>query len=88
MKESMMILFAMVLIVAITVTAEALTVTDRMISDDFNDGVADGWWLGYNPNGDYGNWQIENGTLVQDKKSDWYPALKKRFLSINERRVS
>jgi predicted ribosomally synthesized peptide with SipW-like signal peptide len=36
--------------------------------DDFNDGNANGWWLGYslaNPI-NFGNWRVENGALVQD----------------------
>lgn len=45
--------------------------------DNFDDGNADGWWLGYSigqPNL-YGNWRIENGALVQDTGLDGVVAL-------------
>jgi hypothetical protein len=55
--------------------------------DDFNDGDADGWWLGYSLNNPsvFGNWRIEDigpphdGTLVQDVGSDAVIALVKNL---------
>ncbi len=46
-------------------------------SDNFNDGNANGWWLGYslaNP-ANNGNWRVENGELVQDTGFDGVIAL-------------
>jgi hypothetical protein len=55
--------------------------------DDFNDGDADGWWLGYSLKTPwvYGTWRIEdigsphNGVLIEDGGSDGYLALIKNF---------
>ena len=41
-------------------------------SDTFNDGDAQGWWLGYpvaNP-ANMGNWRVEDGKLIQDTGYD------------------
>lgn len=46
-------------------------------SDNFDDGNANGWWLGYslaNPTNN-GNWRVENGELVQDTGYDGVIAL-------------
>ena len=46
------------------------------IFDDFNDGDADGWWLGYALKDHlWGNWRVEDGTLVQDTGDDGVMAL-------------
>ena len=41
-------------------------------SDNFNDGNADGWWLGYQQGAPWkpGNWRVEDGMLVQDDGGD------------------
>lgn len=42
-----------------------------VFNDDFNDGNADGWWLGYALKDHlWGNWRVENGILVQDTGDD------------------
>lgn len=49
--------------------------------DDFNDGNADGWWLGYSlavPSV-YGNWRVEDWMLVQDLGYDGTLALVNDF---------
>jgi hypothetical protein len=45
--------------------------------DDFNDGNADGWWLGYSRWTPFltGTWRVESGTLLQDQWGDQYIAL-------------
>lgn len=50
-------------------------------SDNFNDGNADGWWLGYSIGQPtlYGNWRVENETLVQDSGLDGVVALVEDF---------
>jgi hypothetical protein len=49
--------------------------------DEFNDGNADGWWLGYSHanHSVYGNWRVENGVLVQDMGGDGFVALVENF---------
>jgi hypothetical protein len=49
--------------------------------DDFDDGNADGWWLGYSIGQPhlYGNWRIENQTLAQDSGLDGVVALLENF---------
>lgn len=46
-------------------------------SDDFNDGNADGWWLGYSQHTPWvnGNWRVEDGKLAQDQGGDDFIAL-------------
>lgn len=46
-------------------------------SDNFNDGNADGWWLGYSHHTPWvnGNWRVEDGKLVQDQPGDDFNAL-------------
>jgi len=44
-------------------------------TDNFNDGNADGWWIAPNALGDYGDWRVENGALVQHSRGDHYKAL-------------
>lgn len=45
-------------------------------SDNFDDGNADGWWLGFSHNAySPGNWRVENGTLTQDSGGDGFIAL-------------
>ena len=49
--------------------------------DDFNDGDTNGWWFGpshANPSV-YGNWRVENGTLVQDMGGDGFIGLIENF---------
>ncbi|GEM_PF-1438916 len=53
----------------------SVNVSADIFFDDFDDGNADGWWLGYNQFGQYGNWIIENGSLLQDRGGDGYIAL-------------
>jgi hypothetical protein len=60
------------LVFGLTLTAQAYT-----FYDNFNDGNANGWWLGTNPDGAYGNWRVENGTLAQDQQGDLYVAIVK-----------
>lgn len=46
-------------------------------SDNFDDGNADGWWLGYSQHTPWvnGNWRIETGELVNDQPGDQFNAL-------------
>lgn len=54
-----------------------------LLTDDFNDGNADGWWLGYSQHTPWvnGNWRVEDlgsphgGVLVQDNGGDHFIAL-------------
>ncbi len=54
-----------------------------VFSDDFNDGLTDGWWLGYSQHTPWvdGDWRIEdiglphNGVLTQDNGGDHFIAL-------------
>lgn len=77
MRKILVFLCTMVLIITMTVPAEALTVTDGMISDDFNDGDAEGWWLS-----PMGEWSIEIGILSQGSPlgEDWIIGLVDDFL--------
>ncbi len=45
--------------------------------DNFDDGNADGWWLGYSQHTPWtnGNWRVENGVLMQDQSGDQFNAL-------------
>lgn len=45
--------------------------------DNFDDGNADGWWLGYSQHTPWvnGNWRVEDGMLVQDQAGDQFNAL-------------
>lgn len=47
------------------------------IFDNFEDGNADGWWLGYSQHTPWvpGNWRVESGELVQDMAGDDFIAL-------------
>lgn len=65
MKQLLVLLWVMTSIIVITVPAEALTITNGMITDDFNDGDVEGWWLSSR-----GEWSIENGRLRQDNRGD------------------
>ena len=49
----------------------------RKYTDNFDDGNADGWWLGYSQHTPWvdGNWRVEDGTLVQDQAGDAFIAL-------------
>lgn len=51
--------------------------TPTIFFDDFNDGNTDGWWLGYSLKTPsfYGNWRVEDGTLIQDTGGDGVIAL-------------
>lgn len=68
------------LIIALAIVIFGLTVSPSYAGsffDNFDDGNADGWWLGYSmafPS-IYGNWRVENGTLVQDTGYDGVIAL-------------
>ncbi len=42
--------------------------------DDFNDGNADGWWLGCNHHNVYGTWRIEGGVMLEDQNGDHFVA--------------
>src|SRR5688572_11901087 len=64
------ILVAIVILLGLSVsTAYAGT-----FSDNFNDGNAEGWWLGYSQHTPWvsGNWRVETGTLVQDQGADGF----------------
>lgn len=54
-------------------TAQAATT----FFDDFNDGNAEGWWLGYSLEHPWvlGNWRVEEERLVQDANGDSFAAL-------------
>jgi hypothetical protein len=54
--------------------------------DNFDDGNADGWWLGYSLAAplNQGNWRIENRTLVQDRPGDGYIALVDNLQASNQ----
>ena len=56
---------------------QAVSTSAITFSDDFNDGNADGWWLGPSIHTPWvnGNWRVENGTLVQDAPGDAFVAL-------------
>jgi hypothetical protein len=70
-KRSMLVLM-IVLLLTIVQPCQAGT-----FFDDFNDGNADGWWLGYSHTARWiwGNWRVENGTLAQDEGHDFVIAL-------------
>ena len=67
MKRIFTLLLTVVLFLFALNYAYALTITD-----DFNDGNADGWWLGYQQGAPWvpGNWRVEDGMLVQDRVGD------------------
>ena len=49
---------------------------NNVFFDDFDDGNTDGWWLGYALKDHlWGNWRVEDGTLVQDTGDDGVLAL-------------
>ena len=77
MRKIFLITLAVVVIIIVTVSpAYAGT-----FFDDFNDGNADGWWLGYSlarPSV-YGNWRVENGELVQNQAGDGFIALVENY---------
>jgi hypothetical protein len=55
-------------------------------SDNFDDGNADGWWLGYSIGQPtlYGNWRVENGELAQDTGLDGVIALVENYQFTNQ----
>lgn len=77
MKKIILSLFLGLLLLAIS----ALPAKAATLLDDFNDGNADGWWLGYSlpfpsiP----GNWRVVDGTLIQDNGYDGTIALLNNF---------
>ena len=67
------IIIAIILLLGITTSP----VNAATFSDNFDDGNADGWWLGYSLSfpSHNGNWRVENGELVQDTGYDGVIAL-------------
>lgn len=60
----------------ITILGLAVTTYAGTFFDNFNDGNADGWWLGYSHHtGVAGNWRVEDGILLQDQGGDGFIAL-------------
>jgi len=74
MKRRIVLVSAIVIVSLFTPWASVNVYAD-IFFDDFNDGDADGWWLGHNQFGQYGNWRIENGSLLQNRPGDGYVAL-------------
>lgn len=70
-------IFSFVLLLGLSTTSSFA----GSFTDDFNDGNADGWWLGYSIGQPslFGNWRVENGTLVQDTGLDGVVALLENF---------
>jgi hypothetical protein len=68
MKKMFSILLSIFLFITVVSPASAGT-----FSDNFDDGDADGWWLGYSQHTPWGvpaNWRVENGELVNDAGGD------------------
>lgn len=65
------ILIAILFIFSLFLSTTTFT-NAQLLNDNFNDGNADGWWLGHShavPSV-IGNWRVENGYLIQDSGYD------------------
>jgi hypothetical protein len=68
--------YLLAILAALTLVPTAYALSETFL-DNFDDGNANGWWLGYstaNPS-IYGNWWVEDGVLRQQKPGDGYTAL-------------
>lgn len=71
--KTIIILFTLAILFG-SITSSAYAGT---FSDNFDDGNADGWWLGFSHHTPWvnGNWRVEDGKLVQDQAGDEFIAL-------------
>ena len=69
MRWIAILVLAMVLGITSIVSAN---VTTGAFTDNFDDGNADGWLLAPNRYDQYGNWSVENGSLLQNTPGDGY----------------
>ena len=89
MKKQFFILFFIIFVFFVGLAQFAQA---SIFSDNFNDGNADGWWLGYAFHYPWieGSWRVEdiglphNGVLVQDNAGDHFRALVENMKSSSQ----
>jgi hypothetical protein len=79
MKSSLKI-YLYIFSICIFIAGQVNSVQAITITDNFNDGNADGWIsvAGYPP-GTFGNWRVSNGAVIQDQGHDGFMFLLNNF---------
>jgi len=67
-------------------SASTTSTQSVLFFDDFNDGDINGWWIGpsHKVPSDYGNWRVEDGTLIQNSPGDGFNVLLENFQFSNQ----